>query len=84
MSGTTGARNDDLEAALNGRRRILEQEVGRTVCRNDANLTGHAQRLERIARVTHRLPVGPGTHDNADINIHCKILSFSSINGRDA
>jgi hypothetical protein len=34
--------------------------------------------------VTHRLPVGPGTHDNADINIHCKILSFSSINGRDA
>ena len=52
-----------LEAALLGRAGVLEEQVGRAVRRDDAALVRHAELVERLRGVAHRLPVGARPHD---------------------
>src|SRR5262249_50752703 len=70
MGGAAGARDEDLEAARLGRARVLEQEVRRAVRGDDPDLMAHSETLQRLGRMAHRLPVRPGTHDDADERGH--------------
>ena len=47
-------------------RRVLDHDVGRAVGRDDANLAGHAELVERVDRGLHDGQVGVAPHDHAD------------------
>ena len=70
MRRAARAGDDHLEAARLGAAGVLEEQVGRAVRRDDADLVRHAELLERLGRVPHGLPVGPGAHDDADQRVH--------------
>src|SRR6186713_1885212 len=75
MGGATGSGDDDFDAAALSRRGIFEQEVGRSVGRDDLRLVGHAELVECFSRGAHRLPVGSRAHDDANQGFHHEILS---------
>ena len=46
------------------------------MCRNDVHLAGHTKRVQRLAAVSHRVPVRTGTHDYSDFRAHCPIVAL--------
>ena len=47
-------------------RGVVEQEIGRAVCRDHAHFVRHAQAAQRLGGVLHGLPVRAGAHHDAD------------------
>jgi hypothetical protein len=75
VRGAAGAGDQHLEAALAGRGRVLEQEVGRAVRRDHAHFVRDAELLERLGRGPQGLPVGGRAHDDADERFHRGIVA---------
>ena len=59
-------RNDHFNTAFFGGRRIFEKEIRGTVSRNHAGFISHAEIAQCVRGVLHGLPIGRGTHDDAD------------------
>ena len=72
--------NDDLQAACNGGLRILKQQVGGAVCRNNRHFVSHAKRVEHGTCVLHGFPVGPGTHDDSNFDTHLPNFTQNLVN----
>ena len=53
--------------AIGGGLRVLHHQLRRAMGRDDLGLEAHPEVLERVAAVLHRLPVGAGAHDHADL-----------------
>jgi hypothetical protein len=60
------ARDDGLQAARSGGLCIREHIVRHSVGRNHAGIVRDAKLLENLDCVLHGVPVGAGTHDDAD------------------
>src|SRR3954468_13307275 len=75
MGGAAGARDDDFDAAVLRRGRVLEQQVRSAVGGYHAGFIRDRELVERLGRGAHRVPVGGGTHDDADQWFHREILS---------
>ena len=64
-----GARDDHADPSVGGGLRVLGHQIRRPVRGHDPGLEAHAELLERVAAVLHRLPVRPGAHDHADLRL---------------
>ena len=49
--------DDDANSTLACRARVLDEQVWRSMRRHDARLAGHTERVQRLHRVAHGLPV---------------------------
>ena len=66
--------DDDLQAPVLSRLRILDRDLGRTVRGNDPRLVADSELIERLARLLHERPVGIRTHHNATLDVcHFKV-----------
>ena len=74
MRGSAGSGNDRGEATLHRGLRVVEKQVGRSVRRDDAGFMGNAQPLQHFHCVTHRFPIGLGTHHDADSRLSGRIF----------
>ena len=66
VRGATGARDDDAETARLGGGGVLKQQVGCAVCGDNLHFVRYAERDKRIDGVLHGVPVGAGSHDDAN------------------
>ena len=66
MRRAARARDDGLQAAIGRALCIGKHIVGHSVGRNHAGVVGDAKLLENLDCVLHGVPVGAGTHDDAD------------------
>ena len=82
MRSAAGASDDDLEASFDRRLGVLEKKIRRSVRGNNLYVVRNTELIERFRRVTHRVPVRPGPHDNADQCVHREILTIRSVRGQ--
>ena len=67
MRRAAGAGDDDLAGRVAAAdSSVLEHLVGHAVRRDDAHFARDAELLERVARRSHRLPIGTAAHNDAD------------------
>src|ERR1700693_2864592 len=69
MSSAACAGDDDFDAALFGGPRIFEEQIGSAVGGDDAGFMWNMEFGERLGSKFHGVPVGAGTHDDADERI---------------
>ncbi len=69
VCGPAGAGDDHAQAPIGGGLRVLHHQLRRAMGRHDLGLEADAEVLERVAAVLHRLPVGAGAHDHADLRL---------------
>ena len=61
-----GSSDNHLKAPARGRRRIFKEEVRSPMSADHRGLKWHTQGRQLASRRLHRLPIGLGTHDDAD------------------
>src|SRR5437773_3220946 len=66
MRGPARGRDDDLDAAALGPRRVLRRHGGRAMGGHDLALVGDAEAGEDLVGMAHGLPVGLAAHDDSD------------------
>jgi hypothetical protein len=66
MGGAPSPSNDGLQAPLGSTFCVGEHVVWHSVGRNDPSIVRDAKLLENLDCVLHGVPVGAGTHDDAD------------------
>src|SRR5712692_7208935 len=66
MRGPARGRDDDLDAAAFGPRRVLRRQGGRAMGGHDLALVGDAEAGEDLVGMAHGLPVGLAAHDDSD------------------
>ena len=66
MSCTPGSSDNHLKAPARSRRRIFKEEVRSPMSADHRGLKWHTQGRQLASRRLHRLPIGLGTHDDAD------------------
>ncbi len=66
MRSTACAGDDHLEPLVARALGEADQAVGRAMGGNDPGFVGDVERLERVCRVLHRLPVRLASHDDGD------------------
>ena len=76
VRGTARAGDDDLDPPRLRCFGVLEKEVGGPVRRDDAAFIGDAERVQRLRRVDHRLPVRLRSHDQADQGLRHRYASW--------
>src|SRR5215213_3707444 len=82
MSCAACSRDDGLKTASFGGLGVCEEEVGRAMCRHDLHLERHVQALEHLGGMCHRLPIGDGTHDDANARgAHCACIGLLGCHG---
>src|SRR6266481_5925315 len=69
VGGTARAGDDDFDAALFGGPRIFEEKIGGAVGGDDARFMWNMEFGERLGGKFHGVPVGAGTHDDANERI---------------
>ena len=74
MRGPSRARDDDLDAEISGRLRVFEQQIRRAMRRHDTRFVLDAEFAECVTCVLHRVPVGPGPHDDSNLDTHRESL----------
>src|SRR5712664_3089398 len=66
MGGAACTGDDDFDAAFFGVRSVLEKQVGRAMCGDDARFVGNTELAERFGGVLHGVPIRAGAHDDGD------------------
>src|SRR5438309_865424 len=66
MRGPARGRDDDLDAAALGLRRVLRRQGGRAMGGHDLAFVGDAEAGEDLVGMAHGLPVGLAAHDDGD------------------
>ena len=69
MGGAAGSGDDDMDAAFFSGGSVFKQLVGRAVGGDNARFMWNTEGLEGLRGEFHGVPVGTGTHDDADEGI---------------
>src|SRR6266403_5936714 len=82
MSSAARASDADFNAALFGGSRIFKEQIGGAVGGDDAGFMWNLEFGEGLGGKLHGVPVGAGTHDDADERVfNCAIAVFHATRG---